>query len=205
MLDNDIIRCPIQPIQKETHRVKNKKSPIPYNLTVARPVHKAERRKQPQADKAMQDEWQSLRDHGVWDETNPQEWEDVRKKAQKDGRKIHLGYLFGICVQKNSELPDGNPAKKYKGRVVFQGNRVVDENYEAAQFGDGGSAPATIEANKWIDAMGCLPGHELQTADATRAYIQADLSGVGTWVHLPEEAQPKSWKGKFVKPVVTCT
>ena len=42
---------------------------------------------------------------------------------------------------KNAELPEGSPARKYKGRVVFQGNRVVNQNWETAIFQDLGSAP----------------------------------------------------------------
>ena len=69
-----------------------------------------------------------------------------------------MGYIFGICVEKNSELEDGNPLKKYKGRFVFQGDRVVDQNYDAAMFHDLGSAPATMEASKAADFYGCVPG-----------------------------------------------
>ena len=35
---------------------------------------------------------------------------------------------FDICVEKNSELEDGDPRKKYKGRVVFLGDTVRDED-----------------------------------------------------------------------------
>ena len=33
-----------------------------------------------------------------------------------------MGYLFGICVEKNAELDPS--LRKFKGRVVFQGNQV---------------------------------------------------------------------------------
>lgn len=62
------------------------------------------------------------------------------------GKYIHLGKLFGMCVEKNSDLPDGDPRNKYKHRVVFQGNRVVEQSMDEAQFADMGSAPAIIEA-----------------------------------------------------------
>ena len=57
-------------------------------------------------------------------------------------------------------MPEGHALRKYKGRVVFLGNRVQDENWEAAIFQDLGSSPATMQAAKSIDAYGCLPGHE---------------------------------------------
>ena len=56
-----------------------------------------------------------------------------------------MGYLFGICVEKNAELTPKDPNRKYKGRVVFQGNRVVDQNNDAAILQYLGNMPAT----KW--------------------------------------------------------
>ena len=56
--------------------------------------------------------------------------------------------LFGICVEKGSELPDGDERKKYKSRAAFQGNRVIDQNMYEAQFQDLGSAPATVESSR---------------------------------------------------------
>ena len=53
---------------------------------------------------------------------------------------------FGLCVEKGSELRGDDERKKYKYRVVFQGNKVVDQNLNEAQFQDIGSAPATVEA-----------------------------------------------------------
>ena len=104
----------------------------------------------------MKVEWQRLRDQLVWDEEEVREWDDVRREAQEGGFEVHMGYLLGICVEKNSELSLDKPARNYKGRVVFQGNRVVDQNYDAAMFQDLGSAPATMEAAKVGDFYGCM-------------------------------------------------
>ena len=60
-------------------------------------------------------------------------------------------------MEKNAELEASDPARKFKGRVVFQGNRVVDQNYDAAIFQDLGSTPATMEASKMADFCGCCP------------------------------------------------
>ncbi len=125
----------------------------------------------------MTNEWQRLRNQNVWDETDAREWDDVRDEAQREGFDVHMGYLLGICVEKNSELPESDPARKFKGWVAFQGNRVVDQNYDAAMFQDLGSAPATMEASKIGDFYGCVPGHSLEIADAVQAYVQADMKG----------------------------
>ena len=128
-----------------------------------------------------------------------QPWEGVLSrnhvagKARTDNHEVHMGRLFGIMVQKGSELKDNDDRNKYKYRVVFQGNNVVDQDWETAIFQDLGSSPATMEAGKIADAYGCLRGNATQQADAEQAYIQAELRGLRTWVALPEEAWPTSW------------
>ena len=90
---------------------------------------------------------------------------------------------------------------------MFQGDRVVNQNYEVALFQDLGSSPATLEASRACDAFGCAPGQATQVADAPAAYVQADLKGTPCWVHLPEDAWPEDpvLRAKFEglrKPVV---
>ena len=94
------------------------------------------------------------------------DWREVQEDYRKRGKKVHLAYLFGICVEKWSELPSGDPGRKFKYRVVFQGDQVVDEWWQAAQFEDLGSSPATLESARAADMYGCLQGHDVQTADA---------------------------------------
>ena len=101
--------------------------------------------------------------------------------------------MFGICVENGSELEDGDPRKKYKYRVVFQGNRVVDQNMDEAQFQDMGSAPDTMEASRMCILKGLFPGNVVEQADAMQAYIQAKLGGTETWVEIPEEGWPQEW------------
>ena len=104
-----------------------------------------------------------------------------------------MGYLFGICVEKNSDL--SAEYRKYKGRVVFQGNKVINQNYESAIFQDLGSAPATMEASKTADFYGCQSGHTIEVADAEQAYVQAEMKGLPTYVALPYEEIPKKFQG----------
>ena len=77
------------------------------------------------------------------------------------------------------------------------GDRVIDQNYEAALFQDLGSSPATMEAAKIADFYGCAPGHSIDIADAIQAYIQADMKGTPTWVCLPEDERPAWWAKKY--------
>ena len=50
-----------------------------------------------------------------------------------------------------------------------------------------------MAASKFADFHGLLPGHTLETADVTSAYLQAELKGTTTWVHIHEHRWPKHW------------
>ena len=135
--DSPAPAMPVRPVNRShRHREKIPKNrQFPFSACVARPVGKKELNASPKALEAMQKEWDRLRDKSVWNETEPREWDEVRKAAITGQYEVHMGYLFGICVEKNSELEDfvvidgkrqANPLKKFKGRVVFQGDRVVN-------------------------------------------------------------------------------
>ena len=130
------------------HRPKLEPRSLPYNACVARTVNKAEIAAVPKAKAAMKVEWDRLRKKHVWNESVVREWDDVADEARVAGKVANLGYLFGICVEKNSEQPEGHPSRKFKGRVVFQGNRVVDQNWQRAIFEDLGNSPATMDASR---------------------------------------------------------
>jgi len=115
---------PCQP-DDSAHRHKLNQRSQPFNACVARPVNKTEIASAPAAQQAMKVEWGRLRAKRVWDETIVREWDDVANEARQAGVEANLGYLFGLCTEKNSEQPKGHPSHKYKGRVVFQGSRVV--------------------------------------------------------------------------------
>ena len=169
---------------------------------VTRPIKKDELRQNKGAQAAVEQEWLRLRRMNTWVEDDVREWHEVSKEAKAAGETIHVGRLFLIIVEKNAELEVGNKNRKYKGRVVFQGNQVKDQNYEVAMFQDLGASPATMPASKAGDAYGCLPGHWSEQSDAPQAYTQALLKGKRTFVRLPREAWPKSWeKAGYRDPV----
>ncbi|MCP4189689.1 MAG: hypothetical protein GY768_03565, partial [Planctomycetaceae bacterium] len=144
------------------HREKN--LPPLFHAAVARPVNRRELALNQAAQIAMKKEWRRLRTKYVWDETIVRERADVARDARIGGYEVHMGYLFGICVEKNSELPAGHPSRKFKGRVVFQGNRVKNQDYQAAIFQDLGSAPATMAAARAADCYGCASGNTIEVA-----------------------------------------
>ena len=102
-----------------------------------------------------------------------------------------MGMLLGVVVEKNQDLPEGDPRRKFKGRVVCQGNNVLSRTWEAAMFQDLGNAPRTMEASRIADCYGWYPGHGCDQSDAEEAYIQATIRGTPTWASLPQDKWPK--------------
>ena len=133
---------------------------------VARPVSQKERLESAGARASLDKAWSRLKKVDTWDEKGVREWSGVAAEARKTGTKVHVGRIFDICVEK------GDPARKYIGRVVFQGNQVKDENWEVAMFQDLSSCPATMEAGKACDLFGSRDGHDIQQSDAEQAYTQ---------------------------------
>ncbi len=83
---------------------------------------------------AMDDEYQKLRRYQTWDETQVRSWPVVAAEARRRNKPAHVGSVFGICVVKHSELEES--LRKYKGRYVYQGNNIKDENNDWAIFQD---------------------------------------------------------------------
>jgi hypothetical protein len=168
----DFPRMPCTPAQQR-HRDKIHARDF-VNACVARPVRPAEVKTNLKAQVAMQLEWDRLRavprdggKAGVWDESLVREWRHVRREAQGRDEKANVGLVFGIVVEKNHELPESDPARKYKGRAVLQGNNVRDEDGNWAIFQELGSSPATMEAARCADAYGMCP--DTMSNSATRS------------------------------------
>ena len=172
------------------------------NALVARPVGQKEINNTPAAQAALDKEWNNLTSKGAWDYSTVREWEDVSREAIKNKTKVHVGKIFEICVEKGSELPQGDPMRKFKGRTVFQGNNVKDEAADVALFAELGSSPANMEAGKALDAYGSMPGNRTSQGDGKQAYTQALMQGILTWIRLPRNRWPKEWIGVYKDPVV---
>ena len=174
-----------------------------FSTAVARPVARKEMMENDEARRAMRKEWLGQHEAGVYDFSVVREYDDVVREAKQTGNEVHMARIHGICVEKNFQLPQGHPNRKFKGRGVLLGNQVKNQFWEAAFFQDLGNSPATFEASRWADFYGCLPGHGVKLADAVQAYIQAILPGPPCWVELPEDAWPDNMDfRKFRRPVV---
>ena len=207
--DDDFIAFPTMPCTSAPNTIHRTKVPPEglggklFNAMVSRPVGRAEIDSNPKAKEAMLKEWKGLRDQEVFDFSMVREYDEVVAEAKKNKKEVHMARVHGICVEKNYQLPEGNPGRKFKGRGVLLGNQVKNQHWEAAFFQDLGNSPASFEASRWADFFGCLPGHSVKLADAIQAYIQAKLKGPLCCVELPTDAWPPEiqyWK--FRRPVV---
>jgi len=146
-------------------------------------------------------EWSNLEAKEVWRWSTLCEWDDVSATARANEEEIHFGYLFGFMVIKGDEFPVGDPRRRWKYRIVFQGNNVRDQDWEVALFQEMSAAPACMEASRCAEAYACFPGHSVQGRDVEQAYITAKLGGPPVYVQLPKELwTAEMWKMKC--PVV---
>ena len=102
-------------------------------------------------------EWATMHER-VWDLNKVREKSEIIREAKKEGKTVQFGRVHGICVEKNAGLPAGHPNRKYKGRVVFLGNRVTNQDFEGATFAELGNAPGNLESVRFADAYGCSRG-----------------------------------------------
>ena len=120
--------------------------------------------------------------------------------ACRPEKAVNVGDLLALCVQKNDELPDtpeNYELKRFKGRVVYGGHNVKDQDGRAAMFQELHSAPAMTAASRVCDFHGLLPNHIQEQSDADMAYTQSLFKGTPTFVRLPRDQWPESWKGMY--------
>ena len=141
-----------------------------------------------------------LLESGTWLESIAIDKDKLLQRARDNNERIHLGDLLTLCSIKFAErAPE---FWKFKGRICFRGDNVKDETGAAAVFQEISASPTAIQAVNANMAYGCIPGHKSTTCDAVRAYVQSLLkSKHKTWVRIPKELWPPSWKGKFYAPM----
>ena len=83
----------------------------------ARTVNKKEIAVTEKAQIANDAEWSRLENITTWEVDKVREWSEVAREARETQQGAHVGRVFCITVEKNSELEPGDPRRKYKGRV----------------------------------------------------------------------------------------
>ena len=153
--------------------------------------------------KALDAEWDRLRTmpwpdgkgRGTWDESKVEEAKTVRDRAKKKGETVHFSRICQLLYEKHSELDINDELRKMKGRAVLLGNNVFGQAFDWAEFQELSSSPPSMEAARCADALGLFAGYCQTQSDAISAYTQAFLRGAKTYVALPKERWPESWKG----------
>ena len=113
---------------------------------------------------------------GTWDYTSVREASDARGEARRGDFTVHFGSIAELCFEKGSELPEGDPQRKFKGRHVFLGDQVKDQDFQNAGFEQLGSSLPTFEVRP---SGGCLiPSRRLRKDDSGRdVRLHPDLYG----------------------------
>ena len=153
----------------------------------------------PEAKAALEKEWNKLEVKKAWDISKVKPKAEVIAQAKRNRRPVHFGSLMDLCHVKNSQL--GKEFWTYKGRVVFRGDIVKDENGQYAIFT---ASASNMAAAKFMDAIARMPGNDGEDSDAVGAYTQVRLSDAAkligkneviteTWISLPPHRRPKSW------------
>jgi len=106
-----------------------------------------------------------------------------------------------ICSEKFAELKEH--LRVLRGRIVFRGDILRDQEGAAAIFQDLAANPTSVAGINNKMAYRQVPGNKTTTADAVKACVQSLLdTKCDTWIQLPFELWPASWKDKYSKPMV---
>ena len=155
----------------------------------------------PKAREALDTEWDKLERKKAWDVTRVAPRAKVIRDAKARGVSVHFGSLMDLCHLKNSQM--GEEFWSYKGRIVFRGDIVKDEDGQFAVFTEQGASASNLAAAKFVDAIARMPGNDGEDSDAIGAYTQVRLSDAKkllgpdvvteTWITLPPHKRPASW------------
>ena len=87
-----------------------------------------------------------------------------------------------------------------KAEWSFRATKCPTTRPPTAVFQDIGSSACLLTASKIVDTVAAAPGNYGEQSDAPQAYTQAELQGIETWIELPRDQWPETWK-KFRRPV----
>ena len=114
---------------------------------VHKPVPLPKAMRIPEAKAAVTKEWDKLEKIPAWHVNAVQPRADVEARAKRNRTVCHFGNLMALCHLKNSELAVALQA--YKGRVVFRGDGVTDEDGYYAVFSEQGTSSSHMAATKY--------------------------------------------------------
>ena len=120
----------------------------------------------PAAAEALEKERKKLEDKKAWLCDKVRSKQAVMTEARKKGTVVHFGSLMDLCFEKHSEQTLAN--RKYKGRVVFRGDDVRDEEYRRVHSHGsplGGVALDRVVGAEVVGALDVVAAKELDDRD----------------------------------------
>ena len=173
-----------------------------FNAMVTRPVARKEMISNPKAMEAFMKEWKGLWDQEVFDFSTTREYDDVVAEAKKKGEKIHMARVHGLIYEKNYQLKEDDPARKFKGRGVLLRDQVKDQTWRRHCSRVWAILRQRLVPHGGLITMDAFLATMCRWQMPFRHTFQAELSGVPCWVELPDEAwHPSANKHKFRRPV----
>lgn len=113
----------------------------------------------------------------------------------------HIARVFPVHGIKDAE--DANKeTHNWRVRAVFGGNHIRTTTGLTAVFQEIHSTPLTMEAARVLIFLALYFGFIILQADCVKAYLQALMTGVPTFVKLPRAWWPADWHKRFKEPVV---
>ena len=101
---------PIQMVdEKEKHRHRIAAFDFQFNILVAEPVPKTQRKQLPKAQAECDKERDKLLKRTTWDPTTVKESSRVSHMSTTTGVKVHVAKMFDICAVKRAGLDDKDP------------------------------------------------------------------------------------------------
>ena len=151
--------------------------------------------------KAVRDEAEGLRRNQTWDDATACDPAELKSQARTLGIDIKIADLMVLCGVKHIELDPSH--HKFKGRIVYRGDRVHTQDGDAVFFNEVSTTPTTLTALNVTLWWGAQEGHTTTTADAVQAFLQSSLpEGELTYVILPPELWLQDWSRRFKRVAV---
>ena len=148
----------------------------------------------PDAVAAVEKEAMGLRENGTWDDESVTTLHKLRADARAKGKKLRVAEILTLCGIKHAELSAAE--HRLKGRIVYRGDRVLDENNQLVFFSETSTNPTALTALNACLWYGCLPNNSVSCSDAIQAYLQSELKEE-TYVVLPRELWLPGWAERF--------
>ena len=136
------------------------------------------------------------RSNQTWDDASACDADELIRQSRVLSQDIRIAELMVLCGVKHAELDESK--QRYKGRIVYRGDRVLNQTGDVVLFTEVATSPTTIIALNLCLWWGPVAGHATSTADAVQAFLQSYLpEDEPTYVILPKQLWLSSWKKKF--------